>query len=84
MSKPLGFGLLEFKTFTTQMVLKSTIKTNNNNKKKLQQSLGALERSAIQNEDLRGLSQSISCEPHGSHAHFTHEETEAEESYNRP
>ena len=27
--------------------------------------------------------QSISCEPHGS-AHFTHEETEAEESYNWP
>lgn len=34
MSKPLGFGLLEFKTFHHSDGLKSTIKTNNKNKNK--------------------------------------------------
>ena len=49
MSKPVGFGFLEFKTFTTQMLLKNT-QTKQQQQKKLKQSQGILERSAMQNE----------------------------------
>lgn len=48
MSKPLGFGLLEFKTFTTQMLLKKH--KQHQQQQKLKQSRGILERTAMQNE----------------------------------
>ena len=78
MSKPVGFGFLEFKTFTTQMLKKKKNKNKTTTTTKAKAESGDTGKECNAERDLCGLSQSISCEPHGS-AHFTHEETEAEQ-----